>query len=294
MRLSFSGRLGASAAAPAQMVSQMRLAHLKRLRVPAGELSAKMVRQARRTASMPTALRTGVRRAVRRVAAGESPIAHDSTCFELRWAPEYTNKYRISADGRRLVRVAGMDAWAVGSLLPVTGTCSFRVRVDQRSGRAGRCCIGVCDAGGSLAYGLHVQSGLLMLWTRDSTGKVRSGEREAPLPGWPTRVNTRVCPPSEGMVGDAHGDEAGVISCECFLDLNQGLLGFCVNGGPSRQALSGLPLGCALRPWARVVHADDELKLEPGTDMGRQRRLNRASCMPLDHHCDARPQLQRV
>ena len=127
-------------------------------------------------------------RMFRRVAARETHSSLPSRQRELAllvWQDEHTRHYRCNGD--ILTRAArhthaAEDPWAAGSILPMHGTYSFTIQV-QDAREPTRCCIGLCDAKCTVAYGLHIGSGRLLLTTRAADGHTHDG---APAPvGWP-------------------------------------------------------------------------------------------------------------
>jgi hypothetical protein len=181
--------------------------------------------------------------------------------IHLAWESSLTSRHRVT-HGDLLVRESGLDAWAAGSLLPPSGKCSFVLRVEQRDGRAGRACIGVCDADSRVGWGLHMQSGRLLRWTRDSDGKVRSGAQSGPQPasfGWATHQMYGVSEPA--------GGSKGVVDVEVGVDHDAGTLVFSINGESPVIALRGLPRA-PMRPWARLMSVDDRAQLSQGTGVG--------------------------
>ena len=243
----------------------------RRLR-PLLELRDKAVRHAR---SSKHAVRRRVRTMARKAAKGESPLpplkSSGSAKCELRWDASLTHHYRIGLDGHELTRLAGMHPWAAGPLLPTTGgEVSFVLRI-LRASDASRCSVGVCDGEARLAWALHAGSGRLVCWSRESNGIVQSRPPPTgdglPGPSWAESANGRV------IVGErerpaAHSTES--LAIECVLDQHAGTIFFCVNGGPLHEAMRGLPKGVALRPWLRMMHADDQARLEPSShELGR-------------------------
>ena len=181
--------------------------------------------------------------------------------IHLAWDSSLTQRHRVT-HGDLIVRESGLDAWAAGSLLPPSGKCSFVLRVEQRDGRAGRACIGVCDADSRVGWGLHMQSGRLLRWTRDSDGKVRSGAQSGSQPaglGWATHQMHGVSEPA--------GGSEGVVDVEVGVDHDAGTLVFSINGEPPVIALRGLPRA-PMRPWARLMSVDDRAQLSQGTGVG--------------------------
>lgn len=184
------------------------------------------------------------------VASGHQPrvpvAERKAPSLQLRWQRDKTHRYNISDDGTQLTRVAGLEPWAAGTPLPVWGTFSFVVHVEQATS-AGRFCIGVCDEECSVAWGLHLQSGRLLRVTRDGDGKVRNALGAADKNG--SRIAT---------------ERSSCMAIECIIDADGGNLKFRINGGPERHALSNLPQSTRLRPWARLVQRGDTVRLEPG------------------------------
>jgi hypothetical protein len=206
-------------------------------------------------------------RRVLRQAPGELPQPSTSRrrlprqLIHLAWDSSLTQSHRVT-HGDLLVRESGLDAWAAGSLLPPSGKCSFVLRVEQRDGRVGRACIGVCDADSRVGWGLHMQSGRLLRWTRDSDGKVRSGAQSGPQPasfGWATHQMYGVSEPA--------GGSKGVVDVEVGVDHDAGTLVFSINGESPVIALRGLPRA-PMRPWARLMSVDDRAQLSQGTGVG--------------------------
>lgn len=240
---------------------------------PLREIRDQVLLQARKSAhrlppirELPGLIGRRMRRVLRQ-APGESPQPSTSRrrlprqLIHLAWDSSLTSRHRVT-HGDLLVRESGLDAWAAGSLLPPSGKCSFVLRVEQRDGRAGRACIGVCDADSRVGWGLHMQSGRLLRWTRDSDGKVRSGAQSGPQPasfGWATHQMYGVSEPA--------GGSKGVVDVEVGVDHDAGTLVFSINGESPVIALRGLPRA-PMRPWARLMSVDDRAQLSQGTGVG--------------------------
>ena len=268
-----------------------------RLPRPVREIRDKAAAKLRVTVSrLPTAAQAKrkARKVLRRAAEGELPVLEHMLAvrLDLRWAPEFTQQYGISSDGKVATRTAGLDPWAAGLLLPTSGCLSFVMHV-ERLHVAGRCCVGVCDAEARVAWGLHVQSGRLLRWTRDGNGKVCSvGAGEGA--DWPERGNGMIVTPPTGThavaavdagstsITPLEGSEALLI--EVLLDPACGSLGFRVNGGAPRPALRGLPCA-AMRPWARLMHTDDQVRLEASAGLMRAILPNSPASAALSTSC---------
>lgn len=207
-------------------------------------------------------------RMFRRVAARETHSSLPSRQRELAllvWQDEHTRHYRCNGD--ILTRAArhthaAEDPWAAGSILPMHGTYSFTIQV-QDAREPTRCCIGLCDAKCTVAYGLHIGSGRLLLTTRAADGHTHDG---APAPvGWPeiNGVRVNVSPPAP----------IAPLLIECIIDADAGTAAFRINGQAQREGLYGLPPHAALRPWVHLVYSGDRIRLQPGFGMlglGRQ------------------------
>ena len=215
----------------------------------------------------PHQARMVLKSALRRAAAGRPPIARPSAQLDpFRWQHDCSSRYSILREGRVLQRLPGVDPWAAAGVLPRHGVVSFKVVVERAKtgldgpGAKPRVCVGVCDAANTVAWGLHVQSGRLLRWTRDAeTGQVSAGDGFDGDARWPNGNGMRV------MQADGKKSTGG-LTVECVLDADAGALIFGVNGGEQRHALpaGSLPHGRELRPWVRLVCADDQVRLEPG------------------------------
>ena len=83
---------------------------------------------------------------------------------QLRWLRQLpsTRHFHVTDHGKRLVQRAGNEwrkAWSVGSLLPPTGTSTWKLRVEHSYKQRGDMAFGVCTASGECAWGLGTLSG---------------------------------------------------------------------------------------------------------------------------------------
>ena len=215
------------------------------------------------------------------------------------WKQELSSSHVVSNYGQILTRVvvAGSDdAWAAGSLLPTSGCTYWRVRVARKQHEGGLLCIGVCDADSSCGWGLHLGSGRLLRFIRNvATGHVDTIDVGPPPIGLPDmRGRKMIVDPETGDATRVQGPIEGAI-LTCSFDADGGTFSIAVNGGVSQIALRSLPKRVALRPWARLAHATDQVEIEfdrllVGSGRARfqlQRLLGRPRAPRL-------PRLQRV
>ena len=148
----------------------------------------------------------------------------------------------------------------VGGLL----RSSWSVRIEQSRLNEGYLFVGVCDAQGQFAWGLHPCSGLLYRLSRDAT----SGQISFNVPppkGYPDGDRAQVLVDRygrpENLCGKAHG---AIITCRLDEEplTGAGVLAFSVNGGRTIKALHGFPAGAKLRRWALVVDPGDKVIVE--------------------------------
>jgi len=141
---------------------------------------------------------------------------------------------------------------------------SWTVRVEHSRLNQGFLFIGVCDATGQTAWGLHPYSGLLYRLARDPTdGRVFVGL--PPPPGYPDGNLNRVMVTNKGRPDSLNGRAQGAV-IECRLDVDSvmgtGTLCFRINGSAPLRALADFPSGAKLREWALVCDPNDSVLLE--------------------------------
>ena len=215
------------------------------------------------------------------------------------WKQELCHSHVVSNYGHVLTRIPGSDeAWAAGALLPMHGSTFWKVRVAQKRREGGLLCIGVCDADSTCGWGLHLGSGRLLRFTRNgSSGHVDTIDVGPPPKGLPDMRGRKMIVDSDtGEAVRVQGAIQGSV-LTCGLDADGGTFSISVNGSAARVALSCLPKRCALRPWARLAHATDQVEIEferlnVGSWLGGRARLQQRL---LGRPRGARlPRLQRV
>ena len=173
----------------------------------------------------------------------------------LRWDLKLTVGHEIGDGGRQLTKATYKyaDYWASGCLLPAEGRFSWSVRVERSQANSGAMVIGVCDELNRRAWGLNLMCGSLLVWNRDPTGRVSPGTSANPdglLDGaakWPVLVN----PDAQQTALDCRAEGTVV---EFIFDTLDGSLAARLDSGPLLRALSGIPRGTQLRPWARLFN----------------------------------------
>ena len=171
----------------------------------------------------------------------------------LNWIHEYSDPAAtISSDRMRatLLDYSG-TVFVVGTLLPSTGTSSWKVRMDNSFAGEAKISFGVCDPSGCCSWGFSPGEGMLVRWTRSLD------EDTAALPhGYPDADGTRLT---------AVGLKARTSVVEVLVDHDQGTLGFRLNDGPLLEAVkadaSRTFRGLALRIFVAPGYPPDQVTL---------------------------------
>jgi hypothetical protein len=197
----------------------------------------------------------------RLVHACEPIVLHAKQRRRIRWESHHGHVV-THHDCRSLTRLGGKwtKTWAYGSLLPSTGRATWRVRIDRCAANEGVMCIGVCDEAGSHAYGISPYSCRLSSLSRGARGTIEA--------------NT--CPPDEhanctfikALTADGSSlkGRANGALIELKVDADAGSVSFRVKSSRGTytepvEAISGLPAGVRLRPWARLFDVPDRVTI---------------------------------
>ena len=139
---------------------------------------------------------------------------------------------------------------------------SWTVRIERCRLNTGFMFIGVCDAQGRCAWGLHPFSGLLYRLSRkdQDTGEQPSGYgfEGSPPAGYPDGNRTQVMVREDGVASDLRGRARGAV-IETLFDTISRTLSFRINGGPVLKALSGFPPDAQLRMFSFLFDQGDRL-----------------------------------
>ena len=178
----------------------------------------------------------------------------------LSWQTELSTGHVVTNSGRTLTRLGGKwtRAWAVGPLLPCSGRVTWRMKIDRCAENEGVMCIGVCDGEGRHAYGLAPYSGTLSSLHAAKLGAVVTANACAPPQHQQCTFTKQLMESPSGAPTSLKGRAVGS-QLEITYDADRGDVHFRINRGPSVCAISGLPLGAQLRPWARLFDVADRV-----------------------------------
>lgn len=198
----------------------------------------------------------------------------------LFWEQESTRLHVLSDNGQALsmdhTAHDGDASWATGSLLPTTGTSSWRMRVCSEG--FGGIYVGVCDAAARVSFGLCLYNGYVGVYSRSSEGnevarvdsvslfRVAHVVLEPQKFWWGLHLSQTHCHPWTGSRNEAMVDVR--------VDHDSGTISYVVNSrGPwdgvhppdlSHAQVVGpfLRKGAELRLYAHLSFPNDRLTLE--------------------------------
>lgn len=176
----------------------------------------------------------------------------------LRWEAGETTGHVITLQGRALTRCGGRwtKTWAVGNLLPARTKASYSFRIDRCAAGEGVLCLGVCDEHGRHAYGLSPYSGKLSSLSRQEEGQAIQANTCPPPEHEKCVFVKQLMPAGTNLKGRANG-----ATVEFTVDSEAGVVQVRINKGQPVDAISGLPCGVRLRPWARLFDVPDRITM---------------------------------
>lgn len=184
------------------------------------------------------------------------PLQRLAEARRLRWVA--TTGHIITLKDRALTRCGGRwtKTWAFGNLLPTRGRVSWCFRIDRCAAGEGALCLGVCDEDGRHAYGISPYSGKLSSLSRQEQGQAIRANTCPPPEHEKCIFIKQLMPEGTNLKGRANG-----AIVEFTVDSEAGVVQVRVNKGEPVDAISGLPSGVRLRPWARLFDVPDRITM---------------------------------